>query len=228
MEADWVRKAFAEFLGAMALVVFGAGSVAATVGMEAGPALLIRALAAGFAVAVMVSAIMPVSGGQISPAVTFGLLVARKLRLSTAIALIVAQLLGSVVGAAVLLGFFPASAVRAGTPALGPEMSPTGGAFVELVLTFFLAFVVFATAVDPRSGAKPIGGLAIGLTVAIDILIGGTLTGAAMSPGRWLGPALVTGALDNAWVWWVGPLFGGGLGAIVYAAAFLSADRSRA
>ncbi len=228
MELDWVRKALAEFLGAMALIIFGAGSVAATVGItDRGAALLIRALAHGFAIAVMASAIAPVSGGQISPAVTFGLLVARKLRLSTAIVLIIAQLLGSIVGALILLGFFPPADVRAGTPALGPGMTAEEGAFVELVLTFFLVFVVFATAVDPRGAAKQVSALAIGFTVMIDWLIGGNLTGAAMSPGRWLGPALVSGAFDNAWVYWIGPLLGGGLGAYVYAAAFLPADSSR-
>ena len=230
LEPGWVRKALAEFLGAMALIVFGAGSVVATTGprFDAGTALLIRSLAHGLVIAVMASAIAPISGGQISPAVTVGLLVARKIRASTAVVVIVAQLLGSILGALILLGMFPPSQVtdsRLGTPGLAVGMSEGTGAFVELVLTFFLAFVVLATAVDPRGAAKQFSALAIGLTVAIDWLLGGTLTGAAMSPGRWLGPAIVSGILDHAWVYWVGPLLGGGLGGYLYAAAFLPREK---
>lgn len=219
------RQAFAEFLGAMALIIFGAGSVVATTGgFDSGTALLIRSLAHGLVIAVMVSAIAPISGGQISPAVTLGLLVARKIRASAAVAIIVAQLLGSIVGALILDGMFSSAQItasRLGTPRLAAGVSEGTGAFVEFVITFFLAFVVLATAVDPRGAAKQISGVAIGLTVAIGWLIGGTVTGAAMSPGRWLGPAVVSGFLEQAWVYWVGPLLGGGFGALVYAVAFL-------
>ena len=233
MEPDWIRKALAEFLGAMALIVFGAGSVVATAGpgFDEGTKLLVRALAHGFVIAVMASAIAPISGGQISPAVTIGLLVARKIRAPMAIVLIAAQLIGSIVGALILLGLFPsaqATASNLGTPGLATGVSEGTGAFVELVLTFFLVFVVFATAVDPRGAAKQFSALAIGLTVMIDWLIGGNITGAAMSPGRWLGPAIVSRVLDHAWVYWVGPLLGGGLGGYVYAAAFLPRDSATA
>ena len=235
MEPNWGRKALAEFVGAMGLIVFGAGSVVATASFfDPGVALLVRALAHGLAIAVLASAIAPISGGQISPAVTVGLIVARKIRASTAVVVIAAQLIGSVVGAVVLLGFFSPEQVRTanlGTPSPGSGVVDSTAAFVELVLTFFLVFVVFATAVDPRGAAKQVSGLAIGLTVTIDWLLGGSVTGAAMSPGRWLGPALVSylqrvpGALDHAAVYWVGPLLGGGLAALLYATAFLPREK---
>jgi len=83
-----------------------------------------------------------------------------------------------------------------------------------LILTFFLVFVVYGTAVDPR-GPK-IGGLAIGFTVTVDILFGGPLTGAAMNPARTFGPALASGHWHNHLVYWIGPLLGGALAGLVY------------
>ena len=76
---------------------------------------------------------------------------------------------------------------------------------LEAILTFFLVWVVFATAVDPRGAFKSIAGLAIGLTITLDILAGGPLTGAAMNPARAFGPELVQGIWDDAWIYYVGP-----------------------
>ena len=84
----------------------------------------------------------------------------------------------------------------------------------ELVGTFFLVFVVYGSAVDAR--APKIGGLAIGLTVTLDILFGGPFTGAAMNPARTFGPALASGHWSNQLVYWVGPLLGGSLAGLVY------------
>ena len=85
---------------------------------------------------------------------------------------------------------------------------------------------VFGTAVDPR--APKIGGLAIGLAVGADILMGGPMTGAAMNPARWFGPAIASGALDNWYVWWIGPLIGAGVVAVIYRSLFLpEADIAR-
>ena len=101
-----------------------------------------------------------------------------------------------------------------GTPALGTGVSQGMGLLTELILTFFLVFVVYGTAVDKR--APKVGGLFIGLTVALDILIGGPITGAAMNPARYLGPALLGGGLNNLWLYWVGPVAGGILAGVTY------------
>jgi aquaporin Z len=87
------------------------------------------------------------------------------------------------------------------------------------VLTLVLLTAVFGTAIDPR-GPK-VGGLAIGFAVAADILMGGPLTGAAMNPARWFGPAAVTGVWDNSFVWIIGPLVGAAVAALVYRYFFL-------
>jgi glycerol uptake facilitator-like aquaporin len=101
------------------------------------------------------------------------------------------------------------------------------GILVEAILTFFLVFVVMGTGVDPRFGGR-IGGLAIGLTIAMDILAGGAITGGAMNPARWFGSALPTNHFVSAQVslvYIVGPLLGGILAAVLYDAVFLEKPR---
>jgi glycerol uptake facilitator-like aquaporin len=88
------------------------------------------------------------------------------------------------------------------------------GIAIEAVLTVVLVLTVFGTAVDRR--APRLGGMAIGLAVAADILVGGPLTGAAMNPARWFGPALASGHWDNWYVWWLGPLIGAIVAAVIY------------
>ncbi len=104
--------------------------------------------------------------------------------------------------------------VDLGTPALGEGIDVTQGIVIEAVLTMVLLVAVFGTAIDPR--APKIGGLAIGLAVAADIFMGGPLTGAAMNPARWFGPAVASGTYDDWYVWWIGPLVGAAIIALVY------------
>ena len=106
------------------------------------------------------------------------------------------------------------TAVNMGTPALASGITVTMGLITEMILTFFLVFVVYGTAVDKR--APQVGGLFIGLTVALDILMGGPITGAAMNPARHLGPALLGGGLNDLWLYWAGPVTGGILAALCY------------
>jgi glycerol uptake facilitator-like aquaporin len=89
-------------------------------------------------------------------------------------------------------------------------------AVMEAILTIFLVFVIFATAVDPRGAFKSIAGLAIGLTITMDIFAGGPLTGAAMNPARAFGPQFVGDLWSNWWVWYVGPIAGAIVAALLY------------
>jgi len=219
MEAGWWKKGLAEMLGAFGLVTVGAGSVLANNGD-----LVFAALAHASVIFVMGTALGPISGGQISPAVTLGLIVTRKVKADLGAVIIAFQLLGSILGGFLLAWLYPTqvlSGFRLATPAVAPSISPGQAAFVELLMTFLLVFVVFATAIDPRGAAKTLGAIPIGLTVGIDWFLGGGFTGAAMSPGRWIGPALASGFFDNWWVYWVGPLLGGAMAALVYENVFL-------
>lgn len=202
-----------EFLGVFLLVFAGAGAIIATGGQD----LVAIALAHGLAIAVMVAAAGHISGGVYNPALAIGLMATGKLPIPRGTGFIVAQLLGGIVAALLLKAIFPAAAVdavRLGTPLPGPGVGAGTALLLEVVLTFFLMFVVFGTAVDKR-GAATIAGLVIGLTITLDILVGGGVSGAAMNPARSFGPALVQGAWDANWVYWLGPILG------ALAAAFL-------
>jgi aquaporin Z len=158
----------------------------------------------------MITATMHISGGNLNPAVTLGLLVARRTNVQTAVAYIVTQCLAAVVAAAVLKGLYPPAVLRAtslGTPHLAASISLTQGIVVEAILAFLLVSAVFGSCVNPD--APRVGGFAIGLTLAADILMGGGLTGAAVNPARAFGPALVAGDMVAHAVYWVGPILGG-------------------
>ena len=215
MQGDSLQRAAAEFVGAFTLIFVGVGAIAATAGGD----LVAIAFAHGLAIAVMVSAVGHISGGHFNPAVTLGFLLTGRLSTAHAILYWIAQLAGAVVAALAISWLLPNAVtdpVSLGIPALGDGVGAAQGAVIEGILTFFLVWVVFATAADPRGTFASIAGLAIGLTITLDILMGGAFTGAAMNPARAFGPELVDGNWTNAWVWYVGPLIGGAVAAIAY------------
>jgi len=218
----------AEAFGTFLFFFVGAGSVVLGDYLAAnggtGPGLLGVALAHGLVLAVLVSALGAVSGGHFNPAVTLGVWIMGKITPFRAALYVVAQLVGGL-GAGLALKVVFADAWQAsniGTPALGAGITPAVGIGVEAVLTALLVLVVIGTAVDPR--APKIGGLAIGLAVAADILVGGPLTGAAMNPARWFGPAVAAGAYADWYVWWIGPAIGAAVAALVYRSTLAEAS----
>jgi len=210
----------AEAVGTFLFFFVGAGSIvlgdylAASGGT--GPGLLGVALAHGLALAVLVSSLGAVSGGHFNPAVTLAVWIMGKITPARAVLYVVAQLVGGLAAGLALKLVFADSwqASNIGTPALGAGITPALGIGIEAVLTALLVLAVLGTAVDSR-GPK-IGGLAIGLAVAADILVGGPLTGAAMNPARWFGPAVAAGAYADWYVWWIGPLIGAAAAALLY------------
>ena len=221
--AAW-RKGVAEFTGAFTLIFIGAGAIISTGGDKGASDRLLIALAHGLAIGVMASALAHVSGGHFTPAVTLGALVGRQISLRLALVYWVSQLLGATVAAVMLLGVFaPAEwqPYKLGTPTLGPTVGWGSAILVEAVLTFFLAFVVYGTGIDPKGSFNAVGGLAIGLTISLDIMMGGPLTGAAMNPARWFGPAVVAQFFDNWYVYWIGPFLGAIVAGLLYSRVFL-------
>jgi aquaporin TIP len=213
---DPARRAAAEFVGTFTLVFIGVGSIAAGIG----GGLVGVALAHGLAIAVMASAVGHISGGHFNPAVTLGVLVTRRITPRLAVVYWAAQFSAAAFAAALLRWLYPnfggeKNAAAIGAPVLN-HVSAFEGTVIELILTFFLVWVVFATAVDPRGAFQQISGLAIGLTITIDILAAGPLTGAAMNPARAFGPQLIGNVWSDAWIWYVGPLLGGVFAALAY------------
>jgi MIP family channel proteins len=207
----------AEAVGTFLFFFVGAGAVVLNDHPTGGGGLVGVALAHGLVLAVLVSALGAVSGGHFNPAVTVAVRLAGRIEPMRAAAYVVAQLIGALAAGLALRWVFPESSwspSHIGTPALGSGIDVLPGIAIEAVLTTVLVLTVFGTAVDAR--APKIGGLAIGLAVGADILMGGPLTGAAMNPARWFGPAVASGAYDNWYVWWVGPLIGAIVAAVIY------------
>ena len=219
---DSLSHFVAEFIGTFALVFVGGAAIMVTAGNPA--ALLIVALAHGLVLAVMVSALMRISG-HFNPAVTLGFLATRRIEAMMAGVYILAQLLGAMAASYVLKAAMPATvfdAMRGGGQAVAGEIGTGTAILLEAIATFFLVLVVFGTAVDAK--APKIGGLAIGLTIAADILAIGPLTGASMNPARSFGPAIASGVFEGQVVYWVGPIVGGVIAALVYEHLFMDDD----
>lgn len=212
MEATGARKCLAEFLGTFAIVFFGCGAMLVS-GESLG--LVGIALTFGLIVGTMVASFGHISGAHINPAVTFMALVTGRMKLPLATAYVVSQVLGGIAAAGILEGIVdPArwQLLGGATTTLSVDVFP--GLVIEFVLTFFLVLVIFGSAIDPR-GSK-LGPAAIGTMVALDVLMGGPLTGASMNPARTFGPALLSGTWEHHWVYWAGPLLGSVAAAFLY------------
>jgi MIP family channel proteins len=203
------RPWLAEFVGTFALIFVGVGAI-----KTAGHDVLGIALAHGLTIAAFVSATLHISGGQLNPAVTFGLFCGGHMTMANAIRYWSAQLLGAFSAALICLGLFGRDVVVTGTPQLASNLNAWQGILVEAILTFFLVFVVYGTAIDSRS--RGLAGFAIGSTITLDILFGGPLTGAAMNPARVFGPALAANFWHDHYVYWIGPFLGAAVGGLVY------------
>jgi len=223
------QKLVAEFVGTFALVFFGVGAISADQFLrsitngQSGFGLLGVALAQGLAIGIMVTSLGHISGGHFNPAVTIGFWVTRKFSTFDTLAYWVAQVAGAVAAAYLLrrLPFDAWGSVQLGTPDLASGVTRTNGLIFEAVMTFFLVFVVFATAVDTQGAFDKIAGFAIGLTVTMGVLLGGPFTGAALNPARAFGPALASNHWTNHSVYWIGPLAGGVVAGWLYDTLFL-------
>jgi len=214
-----IRALLAEVAGTFLFFFVGAGAIIAT----GGDNLVAIALAHGLGLSVAVSAFGGLSGGHFNPATTFGLAIAGKHPWARVPTYWIAQAVGALIAGFALryaFEFDPSALARThiGTPGLGGGVTVTAGIVVEAILTIFLLWAVFGTAVSPL--APRIGGFGIGLMVAADILGGGAITGAAMNPARWLGTAVPANFYDNWYVYFIGPLIGAAIAALTYRFVF--------
>src|SRR4051812_26497827 len=229
-------KLLAEFIGTFSFVFIGAGA-AAVVGDGVGlPGIAAIALAHGFTIMAFAFAYGSVSGAHMNPAVTVGVVAAGAMRPGEATGYIVSQLIGGIAGALVLAAVLGGAATGLGTPALAHNLAlgatmltitPAAGFAIEALLAFFLVTVVLSAAVAGRAGN--LAPLAIGMTLTLNIIMGGALTGAAFKPARALGPMIATGKLDDAWLYVLAPLIGAAIAALVHGAlTWLAAERTTA
>jgi len=228
-----MKKYTAEFIGTFSLVLFGCGA-AVIAGISAtGPSgigLLGIAIAFGFAVVAMAYAIGGISGCHINPAVTIGVLTAGKITVKDAIAYIIAQCLGAILGSGVL--YLIASGRPGFTmPVWGLGANGWGEGYlgnynilsafvIEAVMTFLFIFVILATTSKFGNGAM--AGLAIGVTLMLIHLVAIPVTGTSVNPARSLGPALFSGgkALAQLWLFFVSPILGAVIAALLWKHGF--------
>ena len=238
--AEFIATGLFVFLGTASVVAARAAFIETGLITKSPPVtfILAVALAHGLAIALLVAATAKISGGHINPAVSFAAALTGKIKVSTACLYIGAQLIGAVLGVLLLKGVI-AGPMEFGLGAHGlnvfnPETGlglldeqfgngAGAGLLVEAVLTFVLVFVIFATAMDPK-GLTHLAPMAIGLAVLVDNLVGIPLTGASMNPARSFGPAVVANVWSDHWIYWLGPLIGAGVAALVYEFVFLQRD----
>jgi aquaporin TIP len=224
--SEHTRALLAEAAGTFWFIFIGAGAIIADANGSGGGIVAI-ALAHGVALAVAVSAFGALSGAHFNPAVTFALAVTGRHPWSRVPTYWIAQIVGGLLAGFALRGVFDFALVaidrtHLATPSLANGVSVPVAIGVEALLTIFLVWAVYGTAVSPL--APRIAGFGIGLTVATDILMGGPLTGAAMNPARHLATAVPAMFFDNWYVYWVGPLLGGAIAALSIRYAFAPPD----
>ena len=225
MNLHTMRPLIAESVGTALFVFLGAGSIVANAASNNALGAVGTALAHGVGLAVIVTMLMPISGGHINPAISVGLWLAKKIDSRTLGMYVVAQLVGAVVGALLVKAFFPAGAARVtslGTPQLSGTLGLLDGIALEALMTFFLASAVFGTCVNPQ--APKVGGFGIGLAVFVSTLTGGALTGAALNPARAFGPALVAWDWHGQAIYWIGPVLGAVAAAALWRYVLLQRD----
>lgn len=207
------RRALAEGLAAFALVFAGCGAIITNQTRHGALGTVGVALVFGLAIMVLVYATGHLSGAHINPAVTIAFTLTRHLPAREAIAYVAAQLAGAIAAALALAAIWTSH--PAGLGATVPSVG-SGSAFAyELVMTALLMFVIMGVATDTRAvGAG--AAIAIGGVIGLDALFGGPITGASMNPARSLGPALVAGRWDSAWIYVLAPVAGACLGGLAY------------
>lgn len=211
------RPLFAEALGTFLLVFVGIAATMANNYPLVGFNTFGIALAHGLALGLAITFAIPYSGGHINPAVTVGMFAVGRINAVKAGLYIVAQLVGAVIGAWAVKAIYPAnitSVTSLGVPSINTQVSMMGAIALEAVMTFFLMSAVFATVMSSR-GTK-MGGFGVGLAVFIMALAGAPLTGAVMNPSRAFGPSLVQGLWTGHAAYWIGPIVGAVVAALVW------------
>ncbi|MBA2292459.1 MAG: aquaporin [Gemmatimonadales bacterium] len=220
-----VHRAIAEIYGTFALVFFGCGIVVMDSFPGARVGLMSIALVHALVVSVAVSSTIYISGAHFNPAVTLGMLSVRRIPAFDAVVYIAAQLAGALLGAFAVTALLPGAVGRLvawGTPLINSAVTMKSAIAIEALLTFFLMSAVMGTAGTSR--APRIGGFGIGLTLFFAIMVGGPLTGAALNPARAFGPAVMSGTWAAQVVFWIGPIVGAVVAALLWHHVLLRDD----
>lgn len=216
-----MKKYLAEMVGTMVLTLLGCGTaVSLNCGIDTA-SIVGTAVAFGLAVVAMAYTIGGISGCHINPAITLGCLLSKRISGKDAIMYMIFQIIGAVIGAAILFAMVSSDQQLAGGTTTGANScgnhGVVAGLIAEIVLTCIFVLVVLGTT-DEKKGAGNFAGLAIGLSLILIHLVGIHYTGTSVNPARSIGPALFEGgqALSDLWVFIVGPFVGAALAASIW------------
>ncbi|MFP6638690.1 MAG: aquaporin [Myxococcota bacterium] len=207
MNADLRKRSLAEMIGTFALVFIGTGAIIVN---DISGGLLSHlgvSLAFGLVVMTMIYALGDVSGAHLNPAVSFAFWAARRLPPRELVFYIFAQFIGAIMASLVLRSIFTS---HAGLGATQPIGGIAESFVLEIVLTFFLMFVILGVATGAQEKGI-IAGMAVGAMVCLGALFGGPISGASLNPARSLAPALVSGVAASIWLYLLAPCIGSGL-----------------
>ena len=210
MITPMVRKLVAELVGTFILVFAGTGAI--VINHESGGVIthVGVALTFGLVVFALIQMLGDVSGAHLNPAVTTGLVLARRFPPQEAIPYITAQCLGAFLASGLLKILFPADTT------LGATL-PAGSAFQSFALEFTLTAILMLTILRATTGAPgkiALAGAAIGSVIALEAMFAGPACGASMNPARSLAPAIVSGQTSALWIYLVAPVLGAALGVL--------------
>ncbi|MDG0867608.1 aquaporin [Candidatus Lucifugimonas marina] len=226
-----LRGLMAELIATFTFVFMGIGAIGAAIGAGLSLAepfdtagLIVISLGHGVGIFVGIIVFGRVTGAHINPAVTIAAIISGNIGIIRGVSYIVGQLIGATI-AAILIEQFAWPIANLGVH--GPSIAVGDALVIEVIVSFFLVFTIFATAIDKRGNAMW-APLAIALVVFVDHLIAVPLTGASMNPARSFGPALAGGYWTDHWIYWAGPIVGGIAAAIAYVMIFgEKADRDK-
>lgn len=221
-----MKKYLCEFIGTAVLVLFGCGSAAITGGIDGSLEILGIALAFGLSIVAMAYVIGNISGCHINPAVSFAMLLSKKMSLKDFIGYVIAQVAGAFLGSGLLYAIISNTAyLNVPFNGLGANgfdslsyvgINMLGAILVEVILTFVFIYTILGVTSDESKSS--VAGIVIGLTLAFVHIVGIPLTGTSVNPARSLAPAVLVGgeALSQVWVFIVAPLIGAALATVVY------------
>ena len=207
-----LKRCVTEAIGTACLVFAGTGAI--IINEVSGGAIghVGIALTFGMVVAAMIYSTGHISGAHINPAVTLGFAITKNFPWKEVPYYWVSQIIGAVLASGALSLMFGTIGNMGATVPYGSDIQSLA---LEIILTFILMFVIMAMATDKRS----VGGaaaVAIGMTVALEAMFAGPISGASMNPARSFGPALLSSDWSSHWLYWIGPMTGAGIGATVY------------
>lgn len=215
-----IKSLVAELIGTMFLVMIGCGSAIAGGNNFTG-----ISLAFGLAVMAIACFTGHVSGGNLNPAVSIGLLAGGQLSLIKCLLYIIVQNLGAVIAGTILFYSIKGENSLGVNDVVNERTTPFGGLVLEMLMTMLLVLVVYATAVDKNNKSSPmLPPLLIGLTVAVAHLFLIPITGTSINPARSFGVSVIKGSFPDHWVFWLGPIVGGALGGVLYRFVFFNND----